>query len=133
MRWIEDSLIRKCKEQEVVFDTFSLHVLRLKLPIPTGPGSESVGGQRFITRMRDTDFFQALSMYLFPPSVIQVITIGLILLSHSPRKRKKKPKRHILQKLSPSYRMNMSRVCGSRVISHHNLPKSIMLQNIFVH
>jgi hypothetical protein len=60
---IENSLIRKCKEQKVVFDAFSVFVLRLKLPVPASPDSDSVGERKFITRMRDTDFFQALSMF----------------------------------------------------------------------
>jgi hypothetical protein len=64
---VEASLVKKCKQQEVVFETFSLYVIRIKLPTPTAPGSDSTGPQRFITRMRDTDFFQALSMYIPPP------------------------------------------------------------------
>jgi hypothetical protein len=48
----------------VVFDAFSVNVMRLKVSVPKTPGSEVVGGQKFITRMKDSDFFQALSMYV---------------------------------------------------------------------
>ena len=61
--WIDDTLVRKCKAQQVVFDAFSVNVIRLKIPVPAAPKSQSVGGQKFITRMKDTDYFQVLSMY----------------------------------------------------------------------
>ena len=60
---LDDTLIRECKEQKVVFDAFSVYVLRLKVLVPASSGSNSVGERKFITRMRDTDFFQVLSMY----------------------------------------------------------------------
>ena len=59
---LDDSLVRKCKVQQVVFDAFSVNVIRLKIPVPSSPMSDSVGAQKFITRMKDTDYFQALSM-----------------------------------------------------------------------
>lgn len=46
-----------------MFDAFSVNVIRLKIPVPAKPNSDSVGGQKFITRMKDTDYFQVLSMY----------------------------------------------------------------------
>ena len=52
-----------------MFDNFSVNVIRLKIPIPSSIGSDSVGGQRFVTRMKDTDFFQAMSMYPLTISV----------------------------------------------------------------
>ena len=73
----DEVLVRRCKVQEVVFDAFSVNVIRLKIPIPNKPGSDSVGTQKFITRMKDTDFFQVLSMYLLPflsPSLGKVST-----------------------------------------------------------
>lgn len=45
-----------------MFDAFSVNVMILKIPVPKSVGSEIVGGQKFITRMKDTDFFQVLSM-----------------------------------------------------------------------
>lgn len=67
---IDETLLGRCKQQKVVFDTFSLNVMRLKIPVPKTPGSDLVGGQKFITRMKDTDFFQVLSMY--PPFLVPV-------------------------------------------------------------
>jgi hypothetical protein len=52
----------RCKQQNVVFDAFWVNVMILKIPVPKSVGSEIVGGQKFITRMKDTDFFQVLSM-----------------------------------------------------------------------
>jgi len=54
--------VSRCKQQNVVFDAFSVNVMILKIPVPKSVGSEIVGGQKFITRMKDTDFFQVLSM-----------------------------------------------------------------------
>ena len=106
---LDDSLVRKCKGQEVVFDNFSLNVIRLKIPVPSSPGSDSVGGQRFITRMKDTDFFQAMSMYL--SSRVGVIA-GSRPHSHSPVTMKKKLKRRILKNTIPSYKIPKSRASG---------------------
>ena len=58
----DHTLVKRCKVQEVVFDNFSVNVIRLKIPVPEAPDSERVGTQKFITRMKDTDFFQALGM-----------------------------------------------------------------------
>jgi hypothetical protein len=61
---IDSTLVKRCKVQNVVFDAgFSVNVIRLKVPVPKSPGSEEPGGPRHVTRMKDTDFFQALSMY----------------------------------------------------------------------
>jgi hypothetical protein len=59
---VDEVLVSRCKQQNVVFDAFSVNVMRLKIGVPKTAGSEIVGGQKFITRMKDTDFFQALSM-----------------------------------------------------------------------
>ena len=92
-----------------MFDNFSLNVIRLKIPVPSSPGSDSVGGQRFITRMKDTDFFQAMSMYL--SSRVGVIA-GSRPHSHSPVTMKKKLKRRILKNTIPSYKIPKSRASG---------------------
>ena len=62
---VDDALLRKCKVQEVAFDEFVINVVRLKIPVPSKAGADSVGGHKFLTRMKDTDYFQVLSMY-FP-------------------------------------------------------------------
>ena len=59
---VDETLVSQCKRQNVVFDAFSVNVIRLKIPVPKTAGSEVVGGQKYITRMKDTDFFQVLSM-----------------------------------------------------------------------
>ena len=58
----EKTLLQQCKERKVIFDTFSVQVISIKLSVPSSPDSQSVRGQKFITRMKDTDFFQVSSM-----------------------------------------------------------------------
>lgn len=59
---LEKTLLQQCIERNVVFDTSSVQVIAIKLSVPSGPDSQSIRGQNFITRMKDTDFFQVLSM-----------------------------------------------------------------------
>ena len=56
-------LVRKCRVQKVVYDTFSVYVIRLKVSVPQSPGSAQVGENKFLTRMKDTNFFQVLSIF----------------------------------------------------------------------
>lgn len=109
---IDESLVRKCKVQEVLFDAFSVNVIRLKLPVPASPDSESIGGQRFITRMNDTDYFQALSMYSRSNFWSTRLTTGLKLHSRLPRRRIRMQKKRSSRRITPSYMMQRSKDFG---------------------
>lgn len=77
----------------MVFDAgFSVNVIRLKVPIPKSQGSDEVGGPRFITRMKDTDFFQALSMYSVPLMTPKLMNKGSNVRFHLLQKKRKKQK-----------------------------------------
>ena len=61
---IDHALVKRCKPQDVVFDKFTLPILRLRVFIPDAPGSQNVGTEiKVLTRMRETDYFLATTMY----------------------------------------------------------------------
>ena len=128
---LEKTLVQQCKQRNVIFDTFSVQVISIKLSVPSSPDSQSVRGQKFITRMKDTDFFQVLSMYIPPSKPVKLMIIGLKLLFHLLQKKKKKRRRPILRNISPSNTMNKLKVFGLQVMSPYNLQKNTILKNIF--
>jgi hypothetical protein len=123
--------VQQCKQRNVIFDTFSVQVISIKLSVPSSPDSQSVRGQKFITRMKDTDFFQVLSMYIPPSKHVKLMIIGLKLLFHLLQKKKKKRKRPILRNIFPSNMMNKLKVFGLQVMLPYNLQKNTILKNIF--
>jgi hypothetical protein len=61
---LDHALVKKCKSQDVIFDTFTIPIIRLRIPVPESPASQIIGSEKkLLTRMRDTDYFLTNSMF----------------------------------------------------------------------
>jgi hypothetical protein len=53
--------------QKVVYDDFDVNIIRLRVSVPVSAGSQEASSHpKYLTRMKESDFFQILTMYTVP-------------------------------------------------------------------